>query len=97
MLLLIGLALFLHPRCFCLAYNVTEGRMQLVETLHPDYNYTVRIAAATEPGIGPFSDAIIVRTVMDGEFASSQLLRRIKLSSILYSLCKQSTQVTVTS
>ena len=49
-------------------YNVSEGRMQLIGDLHPDYNYTVRIAAATEPGIGPFSDPVIVRTTMDGEF-----------------------------
>ena len=49
-------------------YNVSEGRTQLVDMLHPDYNYTVRIAAATEPGIGPFSDDITVRTNMDGEF-----------------------------
>ena len=49
-------------------YNVSEGRMQLIDNLHPDYNYTVRIAAATEPGIGPFSDAITNRTDMDGEF-----------------------------
>ena len=48
-------------------YNVSEGRTQLIGSLHPDYNYTVRIAAATEPGIGPFSDAITVRTDMDGE------------------------------
>ena len=48
-------------------YNVSEGRAQLIDSLHPDYNYTVRIAAATEPGIGPFSDAITVRTEMDGE------------------------------
>ena len=48
-------------------YNVSEGRAQLIDLLHPDYNYTVRIAAATEPGIGPFSDAITIRTVMDGE------------------------------
>ena len=48
-------------------YDVSEGRTQLIDSLHPDYNYTVRIAAATEPGIGPFSDAITVRTVMDGE------------------------------
>ena len=80
-------------------YNVSEGRTQLIDSLHPDYNYTVRIAAATEPGIGPFSNATTVRTDMDGEFASSQLLKRIKLSSILYSLCMQanSSQVTVTS
>ena len=49
-------------------YNVLEGRTQLIDSLHPDYNYTVRIAAATEPGIGPFSDAITVRTDMDGEY-----------------------------
>ena len=48
-------------------YNVSEGRAQLIDSLHPDYNYTVRIAAATEPGIGPFSDAITVMTDMDGK------------------------------
>ena len=51
-------------------YNASEGRTQLIDSLHPDYNYTVRIAAATEPGIGPFSDAITVRTDMDGECTS---------------------------
>ena len=48
-------------------YNVSEGRMQLVEMLHPDYNYTISIAAATKTEIGPFSDPITVRTDMDGE------------------------------
>ena len=48
-------------------YNVSEGRAQLIEMIHPDYNYTVRIAAATEPGIGPFSEPITVRTYEDGE------------------------------
>ena len=48
-------------------YNVSERREQLIDMLHPDYNYTVSIAAATEPGIGPFSDPITVRTNMDGE------------------------------
>ena len=48
-------------------YNVSEGREQLIDMLHPDYNYTVSIAAATEPGIGPFSDPITIRTDMDGE------------------------------
>ena len=51
-------------------YNVSEGRTQLIDMLHPDYNYTVRIAAATEPGIGPFSDTITVRTDMDGKLMS---------------------------
>ena len=48
-------------------YNVSEGHTQLIDGLHPDYNYTVRIAAATEAGIGPFSDPVTVRTIMDGE------------------------------
>ena len=50
-------------------YNVSEGRTQLIDMLHPDYNYTVRIAAATGVGVGPFSDAITVRTDMDGEYS----------------------------
>ena len=49
-------------------YNVSEGHTQLIDGLHPDYNYTVKIAAATKPGIGPFSDAVTVRTNMDGEY-----------------------------
>ena len=61
-------------------YNVSEGRAQLIDSLHPDYNYTVRIAAATEPGIGPFSDAITVMTDMDGKFIY------IKLKSCLSGL-----------
>ena len=48
-------------------YNISEGLTQLIDMLHPDYNYTVSIAAATEPGIGPFSDPITERTDMDGE------------------------------
>ena len=49
-------------------YNVSEGRMQSVDMLHPSYNYTVMIAAATEPGIGPFSNPITVMTLEDGEW-----------------------------
>ena len=55
-------------------YNVSEGRTQLIGSLHPDYNYTVRIAAATGPGIGPFSDAMTVRTDMDGEYKTLLVL-----------------------
>ena len=47
-------------------YNVSEGRTQLIDMLQPTYNYTVRIAAATEPGIGPFSDPITVQ--INGEY-----------------------------
>ena len=51
-------------------YNVSEGRSQIIDMLHPDYNYTFMIAAATEPGIGPFSDPVTNRTYMDGELMS---------------------------
>ena len=54
-------------------YDVSVGRSQLIDDLHPDYNYTVRIAAATEPGIGQFSDAITIRTIMNGEYHSFSL------------------------
>jgi len=49
-------------------YDVSEGLEQLIEMLHPSYNYTVRIAAATAVGIGPFSDPITVMTLEDGEY-----------------------------
>ena len=51
-------------------FNVSEGRSQLIDMLHPDYNYTFRIAAATRPGIGPFSDPITNRTDMDGKYVN---------------------------
>jgi len=55
-------------------YNVSEGRTQLIDMLHPSYNYTVRIAAATVVGIGPFSDPITVMTLEDGECMSVCIL-----------------------
>ena len=59
-------------------YNVSEGRTQLIDMLHPSYNYTVRIAAATVVGIGPFSDPITVMTLEDGEYVNvfSQFLEK---------------------
>ena len=48
-------------------YDVSEGRTQLIDMLHPSYKYTVRIAAATVVGIGPFSDPITVMTLEDGK------------------------------
>ena len=41
MLLLIGLALFLHPRCFCLAYSYTaKVTMSIIMYLHVQINIT---------------------------------------------------------
>jgi len=47
---------------FTRIYNVSDGRTQLIDMLQPSYNYTVRIAVATESGTGPFSDPITVMT-----------------------------------
>jgi len=44
----------------------------LIDMLHPSYNYTVRIAAATVVGIGPFSDPITVMAIEDGEYSVKQ-------------------------
>ena len=49
-------------------FNVSEGRTQLIDMLHPSYNYTIRIAAATVVGIGPFSDPITIMTLEDGKY-----------------------------
>ena len=40
---------------------------EVVNMLHPNYNYTIRIAAQTTVGMGPFSEPITVRTIEDGE------------------------------
>ena len=55
-------------------YNDSEGRTQLIDMLHPSYNYTFRIAAATVVGIGPFSDPITVMILEDGEICNRFLL-----------------------
>ena len=52
-------------------YNVAEGRTQLISMLQPSYNYTVRIAAATGAGIGPFSDPITVMTFEGSDISIS--------------------------
>ena len=48
-------------------FNISESRTQLINDLLPNHNYTVRIAAATSAGIGPFSTAITVTTPEDGK------------------------------
>ena len=58
-----------------MTFNVAEGRLQLIDMLHPDYNYTVRIAAATGTGIGPYSNVITKRTYIDGKLMEYYLLR----------------------
>ena len=58
-------------------YNDSEGRTQLIDMLHPSYNYTFRIAAATVVGIGPFSDPITVMTLEDGEIYNHFLLNKV--------------------
>ena len=49
-----------------MTFDITESRIQLINNLLPNHNYTIRIAAATNAGIGPFSTAITVTTPEDG-------------------------------
>ena len=48
-------------------FDISEGRLQLIDNLYPNHAYTIRIAAANRAGIGPFSTAITVTTPEDGE------------------------------
>ena len=50
-----------------MTFNISESRVQLINNLYPNHTYTVRIAAATSAGIGPFSAAITVTTPEDGK------------------------------
>ena len=47
-------------------YEVSESRSQLINMLHPNYNYTVRMAVTTTSVIGLFSVPKTVKTFEDG-------------------------------
>ena len=47
-------------------YEVSESRSQLIDILHPNYNYTFRMAVTTTSGIGLFSVPKTVKTFEDG-------------------------------
>ena len=49
-----------------LTYYITDGRVQLIDRLNADTSYAVRIAAATNAGIGPFSVIRTVTTLRNG-------------------------------
>ena len=65
-------------------YEISEGRIQLIDLLHPSYNYTVRIAAATVVGIGPFSNPITVMTLEDGEYYILPLIHLFLFTIVAY-------------
>ena len=45
-----------------------EDTELVIDMLHPNYNYTIRIAAQTTVGVGPFSEPHTIKTMEDGEF-----------------------------
>jgi len=51
-----------------LTYDVTGTQTKLIDMLHPNYKYTVKIAAVTSAGIGPFSTSMIAITLEDGMY-----------------------------
>ena len=48
-------------------YDGRVNHTQLIDELPEHHNYTVRIAAATSEGIGPFSEPILVTTLENGK------------------------------
>ena len=45
----------------------SSSTSQRIESLHPFYNYTCRVAAVTV-GVGPFSLPVTITTAEDGKF-----------------------------
>ena len=54
---------FTRNRTFSAIGNLT----QVINALHPNYNYTVLIAAETAVGMSPYSPAVTVKTPEDSK------------------------------
>ena len=52
-----------------ISLSASGNLTQLISGLHPNYHYTVRIAAETTIGIGMYSSAMTVTTLEDGELS----------------------------
>ena len=52
-------------------YSVNGDREKLVNMLHPSYNYTISVAAATSAGIGVYSVPFTVTMPEDGKLLTS--------------------------
>ena len=61
-----------------LTYGVNGGYIQLIDRLDADTSYAIRIAAATNAGIGPFSVTRTVTTLRNGKLSPC---------SVLYTCC----------
>ena len=57
-----------------LIYDVSDGNVQLIDTLDADTSYAIRMAAATSTGIGPFSAIRTVTTLRNGKFKISVII-----------------------
>ena len=49
-------------------YNATESHTQILDMLHPSYNYTVTMAAVTNVGKSPYSEPIPITMPMAGMY-----------------------------
>jgi len=63
-----GTALRRGPVISNRTYLASESRTQVIDTLQPHHNYTVRIAAATQMGLGPYSSAYTATTIDGGKY-----------------------------
>ena len=69
-----------------ITFDISGSHVQLIDNLYPSHRYTVRIAAATRAGIGPFSTAITVTTPEDGESCDHNMHHNEDSSHLV---CKQ--------
>jgi len=48
-------------------FDATGSHSLVLDALHPNYNYTVLLAAETTAGMSPYSSAVTVTTSEDGK------------------------------
>ena len=54
--------------------NATAAAPLNITELHPYYDYSLRVAAVTSQGAGPFSEPVSITTPEDGEFKTIYLV-----------------------
>ena len=55
-------------------YTVTSQTVFTALSLHPYYSYVCTLAAYTEAGVGPYTEAITQRTLEDGEIQAMLII-----------------------
>ena len=68
-----GTAISTRSMSVNITYNATDSRTQIFDVLHPNYNYTVTMAAITNIGRSPYSEPVTVTMPMAGIYVANIL------------------------